>query len=220
MSKNLMVKQTKQGGETKYIPPRSRTKKVKNDNYASKDQSQPVLLVSPNPHRSSSSAKTDGFPAKPHVKRQICYTCGIAGHIARNCQHRPDKLKKGEHQEAPKGNLKPSKPGKDQKSKPIKKLNSKVKPSDDDWNRAKEIKLKNKSSIPTSKPVLPKASKKFEKSKQVWKPKSLIPDVSPKSSCTNDTSIYSKGNHIWMKVTYMNKQGVPTATMAWVPKTN
>ena len=94
--------------------------------------------------------------------------------------------KGGGHQKAPKGNVKSSKQGTDQKSKP----------------------------------VLPKVLKEIEKFKRVWKPKSIVPDVSPNSSCLNDKSVYSKETHVWMQVTYMNEQGVPTTTMAWVPKTN
>ena len=171
-------------------------------------------------HKASGPARTNGSSATPHVKRQICYTCGLAGHIARNCQHRPDILKRGGHPKAPKGNLKSSKQGKNQNSKLVKKVHSKVKPSDGNWNKAKEITLKTRNNISTLKSVLPNGSKQIDKLKRVWKPKSLASDVSPKSSCLNDKSVYSKETHVWMQVTYMNEQGVPTATMAWVPKTN
>ena len=59
--------------------------------------------------------------------------------------------------------------------------------------------------------VLPKAPKRVDKPKQIWK---------RKSTATASPIIETKGDMCLQEVSYTDSLGIPRTTMAWVPKSN
>ncbi|KAJ0714647.1 putative transcription factor interactor and regulator CCHC(Zn) family [Helianthus annuus] len=72
-----------------------------------------------------------------YLKRQTCFNYGIAGHIARNCTHRPYIPYHVQNQRVTPKDKYHSKPIKVSSPKSMKNVNPKVKPSNRDWNAAK-----------------------------------------------------------------------------------
>ncbi len=79
------------------LPSKTRGRKNKNKNKYSKPlkfvkegESFPEPIPSPN-QCSCACGKFYGSGQSPdfYLKKQTCFNCGIAGHIARNCPHRP-----------------------------------------------------------------------------------------------------------------------------------
>ncbi|MFS7978516.1 putative transcription factor interactor and regulator CCHC(Zn) family [Helianthus anomalus] len=64
------------------------------------------------------------------MKRQICFNCGIPGHISRNCIHRPYVPYYAQNQRVTPKDYYHSKPMKVSSPKAMKNVNLKVKPSD------------------------------------------------------------------------------------------
>ncbi|KAJ0496452.1 putative transcription factor interactor and regulator CCHC(Zn) family [Helianthus annuus] len=151
-----------------------------------------------------------------YMKRQICFNCGIAGHIARNCTHRPYVPYYMQNQRVASKDNYHSKPMKVSSPKAMKNVNPKVKPSDGDWNAAKnkrkavqEQKRVSKINKPeTARVAQPKATNTFVKPRQIWK---------PKSKAATSPILETKGDLCLKEVSYFDASGNPRTTMAWVP---
>ncbi|XP_022041868.1 dentin sialophosphoprotein-like [Helianthus annuus] len=163
----------------------------------------------------STSVGWNGSGYAPYVKKQTCYNCGIPGHIARNCTHRPYVPYYTQHQKVTQRDRSYSKPMKVEKPKAMMNRSPKVKPSDGDWNAAKAKRkqaLKPKQILKNNKvekqTVLPKAPKKLEKPKQVWK---------AKQKAATSPVLESKGTMGFREVSYVDASVIPRTTMAWVP---
>ena len=100
-----------------------------------------------------------------------------------------------------------------EKPKARKNVNPKVKPSDGDWNAAKnkrKVVQQQKSKQPKKvKAATPKVAKSFVKPKQVWKSKAAA------TPCLNKNK-----DMCLREMSYIDASGVPRNAMAWVPVFN
>ncbi|KAM0040032.1 putative transcription factor interactor and regulator CCHC(Zn) family [Helianthus debilis subsp. tardiflorus] len=216
------------GPTNKYVPPKPT---VRNENVKSNEcancckqghkkqgrKSEQFANKSSNKSYNSYSASVgwNGLGYAPYIKKQTCYNCGIPGHIARNCTHRPYVPYYAQHQKVTPRDRTYSKPMKVEKPKAMMNKRPQVKPSDGDWNAAKakrkqalkpnQILKKKKVEKQT---VLPKAPQKLEKPKQVWK---------AKHKAATSPVLESKGGMCFQEVSYYDASGIPRTTMAWVP---
>ncbi|MFS7984925.1 putative transcription factor interactor and regulator CCHC(Zn) family [Helianthus anomalus] len=166
-----------------------------------------------NSYSASVGSNESGYA--PHVKKQTCYNCGIPGHIARNCTHRPYVPYYTQHQKVTSRDRSYSKPMKFEKPTAMMNKHPQVKPSDGDWNAAKTKRkqaLKPKQVLKNKKvekqTVLPKAPNKLEKPKQVWR---------EKHKAATSPVLESKGGMCFREVSYIDASGIPRTAMAWVP---
>ncbi|MFS7988196.1 putative transcription factor interactor and regulator CCHC(Zn) family [Helianthus anomalus] len=167
-------------------------------------------------HPSGPARATQADQNAFHVKRQTCFNCYIAGHIARNCTNRPYVPYYMQNQRVTPKDNNHSKPMKVFSPKAMKNVNPKVERSNGDWNAAKnkrkavqEQKRVSKTIKPEiAKVAQPKATNTFVKPKQIWK---------PKSKATTSPNLETKGDLCLKEVSYFDASGKPRTTMAWVP---
>ncbi|KAI3717422.1 hypothetical protein L1987_69024 [Smallanthus sonchifolius] len=88
-------------------------------------------------HSKSSSSWSNRSGYASYSQKQTYYTCGKAGHIARNCMHRPYEPYYMKNERTTPRDKTSYKPMKANQPRAMKNQSSKVKPSDGDWNVAK-----------------------------------------------------------------------------------
>ena len=150
------------------------------------------------------------------VKRQTCFHCGIPGHIARNCKNQAYVSFEQKSRKAKSWNANKSKSMKVSPPKTMPTSRSKTKPSDGDWVKAKVKCTQNErsTSCKEKKQLEPRSSTV----KQYWRPKQSLKQETPISSQSFNRT--AKTKMIWMNVFFIDNNGKPRSTMAWVPKTN
>jgi hypothetical protein len=153
-----------------------------------------------NQPNSNQSSKTK----TPAMKRQTCFNCGIAGHIARNCIHPPHVHSKHLNAHLP-------------KVKPNQMHNHWAKPSDFDWNAPKKGNQKWKKGFQNNK-FSSFGTYNSERPLRYWKPK-IKADQSTNINKHKSPSLNNQ-NLIWKKVIYFDEHGRPRSTMGWVSRTN
>ncbi|XP_021979788.1 acidic repeat-containing protein-like [Helianthus annuus] len=145
-------------------------------------------------------------------KRQTCFNCGIPGHIVRNCVHRPYYSRNTYNQKAILSSF-------------IKHQCPMARPSDRDWNLAKQEKQK---FLKTDR--FQDKTKSFSLNRNAseaknWRPKSLDRSQSPCSQPSTSTAPPNITNNdknymIFREVTYTDSDGKLRTSMAWVPVSN
>ncbi|KAJ0917993.1 putative transcription factor interactor and regulator CCHC(Zn) family [Helianthus annuus] len=145
-------------------------------------------------------------------KRQTCFNCGIPGHIARNCVHHPYYSRSMYHQKAMHSHLTKNGP-------------PKARPSDRDWNLAKQEnqKFSNINRFQRKTKVFP--SNESVSDTRNWKPKTPVGSQSPCSQPSTSTPSPKtigdvKSYMIFRLVSYTDSDGQLRSTMAWVPVSN
>ncbi|MFS7899494.1 putative transcription factor interactor and regulator CCHC(Zn) family [Helianthus anomalus] len=176
--------------------------------------SSPQSMGQQNPHRCSRPISATQTIDDGYAKKQTCYNCGTPGHIARNCTHRPYVPYHNQNQRVTPRERSCSKPMKVEKPKAMKNLHPKVKPSDGNWNAAKnkqKVFNEQKRFQNNQKTEKPKVSKMLVNPTPVWKEKS-------KSAAS---SVFDENKDMCLhEVSYIDALGMPRTTMAWVPMSN
>jgi hypothetical protein len=140
----------------------------------------------------------------PTMKRQTCFNCGIAGHIARNCVHPTHVHSKHQNAHNP-------------KVKPTKLQHHWAKPSDFDWNAPKQGNQKWKKGFQSNQ-FSSFGTYNSQRPSRYWKPK-LKDDQSTKTN-KHESPPLNNQKLVWKKVIYFDANGKPRSTMGWVPNSN